>query len=239
VDAGSNDVALSLPAKATFDGVFPNAGSAVGLFDTSFVTDLFLSNADTETAANVKISYYPLGSGGASRTLTVPLPPGGSVAIGNVLDSLFGVAVGQGALLLESDVSVASSLRIAAVKEEGDFSTLALPLDSGDAVPAEGAVMIGELQTATRRTNILLYNRGAAGTVTVIAYNGNSDEIGRLQVRIGDHEVTRVNSVLPALGTDEERNGRIVVEASEGMVLYAWAAQVDGPTGDVEIVPFR
>ena len=73
----------------------------------------------------------------------------------------------------------------------------------------------------------------------MIAYNGNSDEIGRLQVRIGDNQAARVNSVLPALGTDEERNGRIVVEASEGMVLYAWAAQVDGPTGDVEIVPFR
>jgi hypothetical protein len=41
------------------------------------------------------------------------------------------------------------------------------------------------------------------------------------------------------LGAAEEKNGRLVLQASEGMVLYAWAAEVDGPTGDVEIVPFR
>jgi streptogramin lyase len=240
VDAGSNDVALSLPAKATADAVFPNAGSAVGLFGTSFVSDLFLSNPDTTADAGVRISYYPLGSGGASTTVTVPVPAGRSVAIPNVLDSLFGVAVGQGALVLESDVPVASSLRVAAVKEEGDFSTLALPVETGGVVPPGGsAFVIGELQTATRRTNVLLYNRGAAGTVTVIAYDGNNNEIGRLQVRVGDHQAARVDSVVPALGSDAERNGRLVVEESEGMVLYAWAAEVDGPTGDVEIVPFR
>jgi hypothetical protein len=239
VDAGTNDTALSLPARATSDAVFPNAGTAVGLFDTSFVSDLFLSNPDTTSAASVRISYYPLGSPAPPTIATVTLPPGGSEIIGNVLETLFGVAVGQGALLLESDVPVASSLRIAAVKEEGDFATLAVPLDSGDTVPEEGAFVIGELQTVTRRTNLMLFNRGAAGTVTVIAYNGNNDEIGRLQVTVGTNRTTRVNSVLPMLGADEERNGRIVVEASEGMILYGWAAEVDGPTGDVEIVPFR
>ena len=240
VDAGSNDVALSLPAKATADAVFPNAGTAVGLFDTRFVSDLFLSNADPMTEANVKISYSPLGSRGAPATATLTLPPGGNRAVTNVLETLFGIAVGQGALLVASDVPVASSLRVAAVKPEGDFATLALPLETSETVPPGGqAFMIGELQTATRRTNLLFYNRGGAGTVTVIAYNGNNDEIGRLQVPVGDHQATRVNSVLPALGADEERNGRIVIEASEGMVLYAWAAEVDGPTGDVEIVPFR
>ena len=141
--------------------------------------------------------------------------------------------------MLESDVPVASSLRIAAAKEEGDFATLALPIEAdGVVAPGGQAFVIGELQTATRRTNLLLFNRGAAGNVTVIAYNGNNDEIGRLSVFVGDHQSARVDSVLPVLGADEERNGRIVLEPSEGMVLYAWAAQVDGPTGDVEILPF-
>jgi hypothetical protein len=106
-------------------------------------------------------------------------------------------------------------------------------------VPPTDALVIGELQTATRRTNLLLFNRGDAGTVTVIAYNGNDDEIGRLQVPMGTDEVTRVNSVLPRLGSEEEHNGRIVLQVTEGMAVYAWAAEVDGPTGDVEIVPFR
>ena len=188
----------------------------------------------------MRISFYPLGSDGPPATAMVTLPPGTSEIVGNVLETLFRIKVGQGAMLVESDVPVASSLRVAAVKDEGNFSTLALPIETEGVVPPGGsAFIIGELQTATRRTNLLLYNRGAAGTVTVIAYNGNNDEIGRLQVPVGDHQAARVNSVLPRLGADEERNGRIVVEPSEGMVLYAWAAEVDGPTGDVEIVPFR
>ncbi len=238
VDAGTHDVALSRPAKATTDAVFPNVGSAVGLFGTSFVSDLYLSNPDPVSGASVRITYYPLGSGG-STTLTVPVPAGGSVAIPNVLDSLFSVTPGQGTLVLESEVPVASSLRIAAVKEEGDFSTLALPIAPEGVVEAgDEAFVIGELQTATRRTNLLFFNRGAAGTVTVIAYNGNNAEIGRLQVAVGANRAARVDSVLPRLGAEEERNGRIVLQASDGMILYAWAAQVDGPTGDVEILPF-
>ena len=46
-------------------------------------------------------------------------------------------------------------------------------------------------------------------------------------------------AILIDAGAEEERNGRLVVEASDGMLLYAWAAEVDGPTGDVEIIPFR
>ena len=239
VDAGTHDVALSSPAKATTDAVFPNAGSAVGLFGTSFVSDLYLSNPDTTSEANVQVSYYPLGSAAPPTIATLTLPAGGSSVVANVLETLFGVATGQGSLLVESDVPVASSLRIAAVKEEGDFSTLALPIEPDGVVESGGdAFVIGELQTATRRTNVLLFNRGAAGNVTVIAYNGNNDEIGRLQVAVGSNRAARVDSLLPQLGVEEEKNGRIVLQASDGMVLYAWAAQVDGPTGDVEILPF-
>ena len=46
-----------------------------------------------------------------------------------------------------------------------------------------------------------------------------------------------MNSVMATLGADEERNGRLVLGASDGMALSAWVAEVDGPTGDVEIAP--
>jgi hypothetical protein len=239
-DSGTRDVALSLPAKATADGVFPNAGTAMGLFGASFVSDLYLSNPDAASEAHVQVSYYPLGSAAPPSTVPLTLPPGGSSVVANVLENLFGIPVGQGSLLVESDVPIASSLRVAAVKEEGDFSTLALPIEPDGAVESgSDAFVIGELQTPTRRTNVLLFNRGAAGVVTLIAYNGNNDEIGRLQVPVGSNRSARADSLLPVMGAAEERNGRIVLQASEGMVLYAWAAGIDGPTGDVEIVPFR
>ena len=237
---GTGDAAVSLPVEATSDAVFPSAGSAVGLFDTSFGSDLFLSNPDASQSATVTVFYYPLGSRAAPASATLTLDPGGSQVIGDVLRTLFGVDPGQGTLVILSDVPVASSLRVAASKPEGDFATLALPINpDGIVLPGASAFVIGAPQTPTRRTNLLFFNRGAAGTATVIGYNGNNGEIGRLQISIGDHQARRVDSVMAAVGADQERNGRLVVEASDGMLLYAWAAEVDGPTGDVEIIPFR
>jgi hypothetical protein len=240
VDGGTGDTALALPAEASGSGLFPNAGTAVGLFDTSFVSDLFLSNADVGNAASVALSYYPLDPSRLPSSRTLSLGPGESRAIADVLPTLFGIEIGQGALLVESDVAVASSLRVAARKEEGDYATLALPIEEGGNVPGGGtAYAIGAPQTATRRTNLLLHNRGAAGIATVIGYNGNADEIGRLTIAIRELATARINSVTARLGAEEEPNARIVVQASEGMVLYAWTAEVDGPTGDVEIQALR
>jgi hypothetical protein len=75
--------------------------------------------------------------------------------------------------------------------------------------------------------------------VTVVSTNGNGEEIGRRQLAIGSLQSIRVNSILTTLGSEEEPNGRLAIHASDGMALYAWAAQVDGPTGDVEIEAFR
>jgi hypothetical protein len=241
VDLGTTDAALSLPAKAVGDALFPNAGTAIGINGTSFVSDLFLSSSDAVLPASVTLTYHPLDpSQQPPSSRTVSLAAGASTVIENVLPTLFGVEIGQGALLVESEVPIASSLRIASRKEEGDFATLALPIDEGGNVPGGGsAFAIGAPQTATRRTNLLLHNRGAAGIATVIVYNGNDDEIGRVAVPVGALATTRVNSVTAALGAEEERNARLVVQASGGMVLYAWVAEVDGPTGDVEIQALR
>jgi streptogramin lyase len=240
IDEGTTDTALSLPAKAVGDALFPNAGTAMGLFGASFVSDLFLSSSDPALPASVTLSYHPLDQSQAPSSRTVSLAAGTSTVIENVLPTLFGVEIGQGALLVESDVPIASSLRIASRKEEGDFATLALPIDEGGNVPGGGsAFAIGAPQTATRRTNLLLYNRGAAGIATVIVSNGNDDEIGRVALTVGSMVTTRVNSVTAVLVGQEERNARLVVEASAGMDLYAWVAEVDGPTGDVEIQALR
>jgi hypothetical protein len=139
--------------------------------------------------------------------------------------------------VVESDVPIVSSARIAARKEAGDFGTLALPISVEGALSGVGQAFA--VQTSTRRTNLILYNGGAAGVVTIVAVNGNNDEIGRLQAAVDAGRTVRFDSILTTLGVTEEPNGRLFVEPSEGMLLYAWAAGVDGPTGDVEIEPLR
>jgi hypothetical protein len=116
---------------------------------------------------------------------------------------------------------------------------MTLPIEEDEAVPAGGSAFAFGVQTATRRTNLLLVNRGLAGTAQISGVNGNGDEIGRLTVAVGSDQPVRLDSVMAVLGLEEERNGRLVVEASDGVLLYGWVAEVDGPTGDVEISPLR
>jgi streptogramin lyase len=240
LDGGTGDVALSLPVRATTDGVFPNAGTAVGLFDTSFVSDLFLSNPDAGRAADITVVYYPLDPLAAPEFAPLILPPGGSAVVANVLATLFGVEAGQGTLVIGADVPIASSLRVASRKPEGDFAVFALPIERSGVVPPEGSSnAIGVPQTATRRTNLLLFNGGEAGVATITAINGNGDETGRTTIAIGENRAVRVDSVMATLGTTDQNNGRLVIEASEGMLLYAWTAEVDAVTGDVEVQPLR
>ena len=240
LDGGTGDAALSLPVASATEGVFPNAGTAVGLFDTSFVSDLFLSNPDAGRETAVTVTYYPLDPLAAPRVAPLSLPPGGSVVVADVLPTLFGVEAGQGTLIVTAEIPIASSLRVASRKPEGDFAVFALPIERSGVVPAGGsATAIGVPQTANRRTNLLLFNGGEAGVATIIAINGNGDETGRTTIAIGENRAVRVDQIMATLGTFDQNNGRLVIEASEGMLLYAWTAEVDAVTGDVEIQPFR
>ena len=236
LDTGTFDVAASLPVAATQDAVIPDLGTLTGLGDTSFVSDLFLASADLAAPASVTVSYLPLGSSGPPLTATVSLPRGGSQVIEDVLGTLFSVTSGQGTLLVSSDAPVAVSTRVAARRPEGDYATFAPALDGAEAIPDGGtATAFGVPQTETRRTHLLLFNRGAAGTVTVVGYDGDGNEIGRLPVPIAAGRAARVNSVMAQMGVTNQAVGRIAVLPAPGMVLYAQTAEVDADTRDLEI----
>lgn len=240
VDTGTSDIATSLPVAAARDAVIPNVGTLVGMRDTSFVSDLFLSNTDPAHPAQVTVSYAPVGSSEPPAVATVTLPANASSAIADVLPALFQVTVGQGALLISSDRPVAVSARVAARTSVGDFGTFASALDGGEAIPDSGAALaFGVPQTATRRTHLLLYNRGAAGVATVIGFDAEGNEIGRLSVSLRAGEVARVDSVLAQLGVTEQAAGSLRLETAPGMSVFAMTAEVDSETGDVEYARLR
>lgn len=233
-DTGTTDVALAPPVAASGDSVIPNLGAVA-----NFASDLFLSNPDRANSANVVITFSPLPPFAAPPPAVVALPPGGSRAITDVLSTLFGIAEGQGALKINSEVPVAASYRVATRTPDGDYAGFAGALDAADAIRDGGAAFtFGTPQTSTRRTHLLLVNRGAAGTVTVIGYDAAGNEVGRLPVPIGSGNPARVNSVFGALGVSDQSAGRIRVEPSAGMRLYAVAAVVDA-SGDLEITRLR
>ncbi len=236
LDAGSGDVATSLPVAATTDAVIPNVGTLVGLADTGFVSDLLLANSDSAHSANVTISLFPVASADPPLVSNVSLAPGESRVIADVLGTLFSVSAGQGALLVSSDVPVAVSSRVASRRSGGDYATFAAALDGGESISDGGTATSFEIaQTATRRTHLLLFNRGAAGTVTVAGYDAQGNPIGTLSAEVAAAQAARINFVMEQLRVSDQASGRIEVTASPGMQIYAETAQLDAGTGDIEI----
>jgi hypothetical protein len=152
-----------------------------------------------------------------------------------VLGTLFSVAAGQGALIVSADVPVAVSSRVAARHAEGDYATFSAALDGADTiVGGSTGTAFGVPQTTVRRTHLLLFNNGEAGTVTVVGYDGKGNAVGTLSVDMAESQAVRLNSVMEQLGAPGQSVGRIGVTSAPGMQLYAETAEVDLDTGDVE-----
>src|SRR5262249_23159762 len=221
------------------EALIPNVGTLLGGAAKNFVADLFLSNPDTSNTAHLRISFLPLGSETFPQVASLTLPPGESHAITDVLPTLFQVESGQGTLGIESDVPVVASRRVAARTAAGDYATFAPAIDIANSIPNGGAaVAFGAPQTSTRRTHLLLYNHGLAGQAAVTGDNGAGTGGGRLTVSMGAKESSRVDSVFGHFGIFDQAAGKIRVEVTSGMQVFAETAEVD-VGGDTEYFPLK
>ncbi len=98
------------------------------------------------------------------------------------------MSAGQGSLLITSDVPVAAAARIDARNAQGDFGAFAAALDGSSFVEGDSATLIGLAQTSTIRSNLLLYNRGIAGEITVRGFKADGSAVGPVTVELGDHQ---------------------------------------------------
>jgi hypothetical protein len=234
LDAVSRDVAESTPAFAATDTVFPMVGTVIGAGGLSFITDVFLSNPGT-TAANLSIAYYPYLVEGPPLVEAVTLAPGETRVLQSFLSEVFGITSGQGSILIASDAPVASAARIAARSSAGDYAGFAPGIPGSAGVSGASATFVGLPQTGVRRTNLVLYNRGTAGTLNVTGFRADGSPTSALAVEVGDHVSSRIGSVFAALGVPDIAGGRIRMDVPPGMNVYAWTAEVDGITGDVDL----
>ncbi len=97
------------------------------------------------------------------------------------------------------------------------------------------AIAIGLPQTGFRRTNLLLFNRGLAGSITVTGFRADGSEAGSVEVPLGDHAPGRLNSVFTAFGITDQPGGKVRLDVPDGMNVYAWTAEVDALSGDVDL----
>jgi hypothetical protein len=238
-DSGTTDVAPSLPGTASTQSVIPYA-AAIPEDGQSIVSDLFLSNPSTDATATVTVSFAALGATGAAPTATLTLLPQESQSVSNVLPTLFSVDAGAGALVVTSDVPVVASERIATATAAGDYGTFANAIDASQAIAGGHAgVAVGLPQTSTRVGYLLLYNSGAAGSVTVTGFRSDGTEAGHLSVPLGSQSAGFLGGVFAALGVPNQAAGRIRVDVPDGMTVFGWTAALDVPTGDIDILPLR
>lgn len=237
-DSGSGDAAVALPVKATGDAVLPWAQSALAADGTGTVTDLFVSNPDPANPASVTVSFFPSGPPAAPASASLTLPPGATQVFADVLQSFLG-ATGSGALTVSSNVPVATAARQAARRPEGDYAAFLGAYDGSQSVPAGASSFARGLQElpGQRSTDLVLFNRGAATTATVVGFDGNGSEISRLAVGLASGQTVRLAAVLHQLGLDgpgQIDNAGVRVDAPAGSQLYAAFVQTDAVSGDAE-----
>ena len=241
VDSGSGDTALSLPVSASGDAVLPFAATGLNPDGTGPVSDLFVSNPDPQNTAHVSVAYFASGPPAAPALATVVVPPGSTAVFADVLPSLLAVTSGSGAIVLTSDIPVASAARLAARQSDGDYAAVVGAYGASQNVPAGGSASASGLQEipSVRSTDLVLFNRGAATSATVVGFDGNGSEIRRLTIDLGPGESQRLGAVLHQLRLDDLGaidNARVRVDAPAGSQIYAAFAQTDAVTGDTEWV---
>jgi hypothetical protein len=94
-------VAVSIPAVAQINDtyVIPAAANQPGNFGTRWLTQFSVFNPQLDNPLTVSVTFLPTGGGaGVEKTFTVP--PNGTVLSDNILDDLFGMKTGSGALLV-------------------------------------------------------------------------------------------------------------------------------------------
>ena len=185
------------------------------------------------------MTFYPLGAS-TPEVAHVALAPGESRAIENFLPSLFGIASGQGSLLITSDVPVCAAERIGSHTAQGDYGTFAAALKGSAGLERWLRGSRSACRKPPRSTAICsLYNRGLPGMITVTGFRADGTTVGPVLRSLGDHASGRLDSVFAALGVTDQAAGRIRVDVPVGMNVYGWTAQVDGYSGDLEIAALR
>ena len=238
-DAGTTDVLPSLPGAPTTSAVLPWIGDFAN-GDRSFATDLYLSNLSADTSADVTLTFYGVGASAPAPAVSVTLSALQTQAIPDVLLELFGIAAGQGSLTVTSSQPVAASIRVATRVAAGDYGTFANAIDvAGGVAGGTSGFAIGLPQTSTRSGLLLLYNSGAAGTVTVNGFRADGTSAGQLSVPLGDHASGVVGPVFAALGVTNQPAGRVRLDVPAGMTVYGWAAAIDDVTGDFDLTPLQ
>jgi hypothetical protein len=223
--------------------ILPGFGRVPGAFGSSWVTDVTFYNA-ADAQVNVNLRFTPNGdapraSAVLERTLT--FEPKEIRLISDALQAIFGLEVGNGALLItpEAGAGINVTSRTYTRASNGSYGYSMNGIDVFAAAgPRFPVTFAGAFQGANFRTNTILADvsgRGTEATLSAAGPNGPmGSDVGVFQTpALGQQQFNFVGSLLGLLPSE---TGALVVQPNRGEMIASVFA-IDNRTNDPTFFP--
>ena len=239
---GTSGVSGLAVGQAAVVFTIPIVGRVIGLNGSLFRTDIRMANA-SPFPVNVQIDFYPSFFAGPTASANTVLPPNGQVAYDDVLDSLFAIPSGTGALRFSASrpIGVVANLF-------NDLRPFGRGINGASIRGLEESErrMSGVIPGVTNspassggfRTNVGFFNPGSTEAVLTLRVNSGSGALlGTATRAIGPrtHEQVAWTDLFPALGTLTA--DAVLSFTATGGSVFVYAGAVDNVTGDVSVTP--
>jgi len=248
IDQITNDPRTILPvtlgnlgANATW--LLPSSAHLQGVNGAFYTTDLTIANTDV-SAATVTLKFLGNnqdGTSGAEQTRTIPASS--EVTYSDVLNTVFGLPGGYGAILVTADSANIKVLSQTSTPPPGGAGTF------GQSVPAFGPadmvtsaaprVLVGLRQDSAFRTNAVIANAtGQAADVVLTLTSAAGATLGTRSYHLDPYGMHQISGVVTELGApDGTADAALTVSTTTpGARVAAYASIIDQVTNDPRTV---
>lgn len=219
--------------------VLPGAGRARGAFESNWFTDVMVFNP-LEVPQNVEVRFVEAGAFGAAHTATVVIGARETRVFPDVLNALFGVETGSGALHFLPESGVTVNGRVYSRKGEGTYGFGIQAIDFFNSFgPRFPLTFAGAFPGEHFRTNLLLTDTSGRGTRAMLEAFGISGPVGLEQpaeIAAPAGGVVQVNGIHGSLGLKPWESGGLMLSPASGTAI-ATVVAMDNRTNDPTYFP--
>ena len=207
------------------------AAHAPGLAGTSWVTDMVLHNPGATDAHTYLWFMKASQDNTAAEGVGIPVAAGTSVAVDDLVSTLFGEEDAVGAVLVGSDRPLRVTSRTYNDAAAGTFGQFIPGRELGKAVSAGDSAWLVELtRSPDFRTNLGVANPTAASVeVHVSLRRADGSEVDTSDLTVPPFGSLQRTDIF---GTDVDDAVAVVSSATPGAAYFPYASVVDNRTGD-------
>ncbi len=246
--ASEDQIFVNAAPADTANPVFvPRISRAQGQFNAFLVSQLIAKNNSAE-ATTLEIQLWKRGEANlAPQTVTRVIPGSGVLVVGDVIQDLFGLAEGAGALRISWSNADNLAPRIQTYSfnqsQGGQGARFGMLVDSRPAASATAAAGhdFGAEQSALFRADFGLLNLGTGGTqVKAVLREADGDvrATATLILQPQQHLERNVAGIFQNVAIGEGRNWTVETEVLAGGPILSYLANINA-SGDIFFVPGR